>query len=119
VNARDKAFDFANDTTKQLLTLSTAVLTLTITFLKDVLGGSATTVQKWLLAASWGLFLVSIAAGLVTMMALTGELEPKSGSVDPSIRARTVVIASGTQVITFFVGTLLILAFGVAAVAAL
>src|SRR5690242_1048270 len=31
-----KAFDFAQDVTKQLITLSTGVIALTITFLKDV-----------------------------------------------------------------------------------
>jgi len=33
-----KAFDFASDTTKQLITLSTAIVTLTVTFSKDIIG---------------------------------------------------------------------------------
>lgn len=116
---QEKAFDFASDTTKQLLTLSTAILALTITFLKDVLGGSASTSDKVLLAISWALFLVSIGAGLVTMMALTAELEPKTGTPNPSIRGRDVVRASIVQALTFLGGALFILVFAIKGVAKL
>jgi hypothetical protein len=70
-----KAFDFAADSTKQLITLSTAILTLTITFGKDVLQKvPAGTTQK--LTYSWVIYLVSIFFGIATLLALTGTLDP-------------------------------------------
>jgi hypothetical protein len=65
-----KAFDFAADLTKQLITLSTSIVTLTLLFSKDLLG------PKWLAVLIWTLFLLSTVCGLWTLMALTGTLAP-------------------------------------------
>jgi hypothetical protein len=35
-DAREKSFEFALETTKQLITLATAIVALTITFVKDL-----------------------------------------------------------------------------------
>lgn len=50
---RKLAFDFARETTKQLITLSTATIALTVTFSKDFLGtpddfGRTLVVLSWL-----------------------------------------------------------------------
>ena len=47
----EKAFAFAQETTKQLITLSTAVITLTITFLKDVVKAAPVGSAPYLQAA--------------------------------------------------------------------
>jgi hypothetical protein len=70
-----KAFDFAADTTKQLITISTAIITLTVTFSKDILGG-AENITKPLLIWTWVAFICSIIFGVVTLMTLTGTLQP-------------------------------------------
>ena len=70
-----KAFDFAVDLTKQLITLSTAIITLTVTFSKDILGGVDDS-NKYLLLTSWIFFIISIFLGVLTLMALTGNLDP-------------------------------------------
>ena len=70
-----KAFDFAADSTKQLITLSTAILTLTITFGKDVLQ-KVDSGTKQNLTYSWVVYLVSIFFGILTLLALTGTLDP-------------------------------------------
>lgn len=70
-----KAFDFAADTTKQLITISTAIITLTVTFSKDILGDSIDS-PKELLIATWAVFIVSIICGVLTLMTLTGTLQP-------------------------------------------
>lgn len=65
-----KAFDFAADLTKQLITLSTSIVTLTLLFSKDVLD------PRWLAILIWILFLFSTMFGLLALMALTGTLAP-------------------------------------------
>ncbi len=72
-----KAFDFASETTKQLITISTAIITITVTFSKEIIGGADTS-TKILLMVAWGLFLFSIIFGVFTLMALTGTLQPLS-----------------------------------------
>ncbi|QKJ32842.1 hypothetical protein HQ865_24825 [Mucilaginibacter mali] len=70
-----KAFDFASDLTKQLITLSTAIITLSVTFSKDIIGGINQPLI-YLLIATWALFIISILLGLSTLGALTGNLDP-------------------------------------------
>jgi hypothetical protein len=74
-----KAFDFSQDAAKQLITLSTAVVALTITFYKDFATGAGHA-SKVLMTIGWGLFLLSIFAGVAHLFALTGALAPKDGS---------------------------------------
>jgi hypothetical protein len=70
-----KAFDFAADLTKQLITLSTAIITLTVTFSKDIVGNAPARDHWWLLI-SWVAFIISILFGILTLMGLTGNLDP-------------------------------------------
>ncbi|MEI6142156.1 MAG: hypothetical protein WCP85_22975 [Mariniphaga sp.] len=77
-----KAFDFAADTTKQLITIATAIITLTVTFSKDILGG-AENAPKTLLIWTWAIFICSIIFGVMTMMSLTGTLQPLKKNVTP------------------------------------
>lgn len=77
-----KAFDFAADTTKQLITLSTAIIALTITFSKDIIGASNITNSSSIFWA-WGLFIASVIFGIWTLMALTGTLQPMKNKSEP------------------------------------
>lgn len=70
-----KAFDFAADVTKQLITLSTAIITITITFSKDIVNFVDTSVKNYLLWA-WILFIATVFFGIWTLLALTGNLQP-------------------------------------------
>lgn len=116
-----KSFDFASDLTKQLLTLSTGIIALTITFLKDVVGDAPTSL-KWCIALAWVFYFFSIAFGLWTMMALTGSLAPLKPAEKPpeirpsaSIRGANVTVPSAAQVITFGIGLVLTITFGILA----
>jgi hypothetical protein len=89
-----KAFDFAAETTKQLITISTAIITLTVAFSRDILGGAENS-PKTLLVSTWTIFILSIICGVLTLMALTGTLQPilkKNGnknyndSSDPEVK---------------------------------
>lgn len=70
-----KSFDFAAETTKQLITISTAIITLTVTFSRDILGG-AENAPKTFLVWTWAVFIGSIICGVMTLMTLTGTLQP-------------------------------------------
>ena len=98
-----KAFDFASDLTKQLITLATGILALTIPFAKDVLGG--TTQSRSELQTAWILYLLSIFFGLWTLAALTGELEQSTTDAKPSIRGRNVTLPAVLQMLAFAAGT--------------
>lgn len=76
-----KSFDFAADIVKQLITLSTAIITLSVTFSKDIIGVN-NDFPVTLLAISWGLFIFSLFCGILTLMALTGTLQPQKNDND-------------------------------------
>ena len=81
-----KSFDFASDTTKQLITLATAIITLTVTFSKDIIGVGDSS-PKTLLVWTWGIFILSIFFGILTLMALTGTLQPLEKEVNKKDKA--------------------------------
>ena len=80
LSAREaKTLDFAQELIKQLLTLATGIVTVTLTFFDQVLGPAAK--AGWpatLLKASWCVLGLSICAGLLALMALTGGLASRT-----------------------------------------
>src|ERR1039458_9312351 len=60
-----KAVDFAADVAKQMVTLSTGIVTITLLFSKEIAFGRAWAVLAWIF------FLISTLAGLWTLMSLT------------------------------------------------
>lgn len=118
----EKAFDFASETTKQLITLATGVLALTITFAKDVIG-SVSAVGLWLLGISWGLYIFSLIAGIMTLQCLTGELgrlpagAAATGS-PPSIYTKGVKTVAVSQCALFIAATVLIVVFAIVSLVA-
>jgi hypothetical protein len=110
---RKKAFDFAQETSKQLITLATAIIGLTVTFGKDFAGG-VNGFARFLAIASWVLFLISILFGLITLMAMTGSLEPKVEAA-PSIRGSNVTVPAAIQVLLFFLALVAAVWFGIVA----
>jgi hypothetical protein len=111
-----KSFDFASDVTKQLITLSTGTIALTITFLKEF-AQSTSPLLRQCLSASWLLFLLSVFCGLWTMMALTGSLAPRDTGGPATIRGRNVTVPSILQIVFFLAGLVLTIVFGILAVA--
>lgn len=77
----EKAFDFAAEVTKQLITLATGIITITLTFSDDIVGDSSHVNPLWILW-SWIAFLISICFGILTLMALTGILGKSSDNSD-------------------------------------
>jgi hypothetical protein len=122
-----KAFDFAADLTKQLITLSTAIITLTVTFSKDIIGSVDYSI-RYLILLSWIGFMISILFGVLTLMALTGNLDPISRQTkkkvdgtqpepvkkDPilTITSSNVTSTSKWQVIAFMFALMLTCCYG-------
>ena len=117
---RKQAFEFARDSTKQLITLATGIIALTVTFSKDVFG-KPSPFEQLLLVGSWIFFLLSVVMGVCTLLALTGSLEPKEEPIvgtnvatrGPSIRGSNVTIPSIIQILTFLIGLALTVWFGI------
>lgn len=118
MDRREKAFEFATEASKLLITLGTAFVAFTVTF-SEQLGGLAVEsfVGRWLLMGAWGAFTLSVGCGVWAQLALTQELEPRPDSAaskrDPSIRSRPVKAAFRWQVATFVLATALGASFGV------
>ncbi len=122
---KKKAFDFAADLTKQLITLSTAIITLSVTFSKDIVGGINDSLV-YLLIGTWAIYIVSIFLGLSTLGALTGNLDPtpkktkgddgKDGEtvVSPilTITSDNVTSTSKWQIYTFILALILTCVYG-------
>jgi uncharacterized membrane protein len=109
VNDRtNKSFEFLQDATKQLITLATAILTFTITFLKDFASSSGSP-ARIVLTTSWACLVISAIAGLFVLLNMTGVLtkESKPDIYKPSIR-----LFSLAQLLAFGVALILALWFG-------
>ena len=103
-------FNFAKDLAIQLITLSTGLLALSVTFTKEIL----VTISKSrlvVLRLSWGTHMFSILCGVWTLMALTGSLMPIVSTTPNALRqfGQNVRHPAAGQVVLFVLGTLLLL----------
>ncbi len=109
---RKKAFDFASATVKQLITLSTALIALSITFR----GNFDESGNEFLLLVCWICFFVSVIFGIMTLMALTGTLEKcteeNETKVELSIYGLNVKRPSVFQILFFLLGLLFLGIYG-------
>ena len=70
-----QAYDFALEVAKQLITLSTAIITLTVALSKDVFKSQPRPSARVALVLSWAAYLASIWYGVQHIQGLTGSLE--------------------------------------------
>jgi hypothetical protein len=96
-----KAFDFAADLTRQLITLATVIIAAMITFFDKA--GSASTLSTWKFKASLGVYLCSIVSGLLALMALTGHLCRGPEALTPY--AGNIRLFSLLQIFLFLIAT--------------
>jgi hypothetical protein len=71
----DLAFQFAKEVSTQLITIASALIGISVTFIKDFRADAV----GWL-RASWLFYIASILLGILAMMALTGTLESLAAS---------------------------------------
>jgi len=109
------AFDYARDSTKQLMTLATGIIALTITFSKNFIICVPQEI-KWHVTWCWILLLVSVFFGQICLMTLTGILGSNKNPSPPiNIYNTTVKTTSLIQVLTFFGGLILAIKFAIEA----
>ena len=109
------AFDGARDSTKQVLTLSIAILTLTVTFSDGIVGeGSLTSADKTRLQVAWVCYGVSVLFGVFTLLALAGSVGGKKEEI--GINDSNVRIPASVQMLAFVVGTGVFVLFAAQAV---
>ena len=109
------AFDSAADTSKQLITLATGLIGLEITFVKDILG-AAFTFDAWarvLLGGSWIFLLLSIIAGVWTLLALTGSICRTPDITAMTVYKSNVRFPAAVQILLFVGGLWLSVWFGI------
>jgi hypothetical protein len=116
----ERAFDLVTEITKQVLTLSTGIIAITITFVKDFASHASPT-AKDLLAWSWFIYAVSILFGMLTLMASAGVQAKATshgagGSPPPSINASNIRLLGGIQLLAFFIAIVLTVIAGALAV---
>lgn len=94
---------------EQLVTLSSAILVLTVSFAKDVLK-TPTRSQRKLLAAAWCGYLLTIVAGMWLRMAVAGSLASSTPfvSFEPNVE-----IPAGVQILLFVGSTVVLLVLAV------
>jgi hypothetical protein len=98
----EKAFDFASDLAKQLITLTTAIIAAIITFFQNSSGTQSTEVSVRSFQIPLIVFLISILSGLCALMALTQQLTTVSDGGTPHSTA--VRLPSAIQILLFLVG---------------
>ena len=110
---RRKAFDFCADATKQLVALSSAIVAFMVTFAKDFVMNVADDAKTYAYIA-WGLHVVSIVLGVLVLLALTAQLEPKNSPASSPAAIPTIRGSAATYSwlqIVFFVLAMAVTAF--------
>jgi hypothetical protein len=103
----------AMDTAKQIITLSTGVIALTVTFLEKIVQPSLASAARnvpWPLSVAWIVFGLAIVFAVWTLMALTGTLnamDRRANGLTLSEAQQTVVDAYGDNVQVPAVGMVL------------
>ncbi len=110
-----KSFEFAQDLTKQLITLSTGIMALEITFSKDLIH-KITDCARYYALISWVAFLLSIVFGMITLMALTGNLTRLEKGLPASIMRKNVTRPAKLQIGFFLLGLAFTIYYGFKAI---
>jgi hypothetical protein len=106
-----KAFELATEVHKQLITLATAIVAITVSFSKDIFAGQqgATDLLQW----GWVLYLLSIMAGVWALLAITGTLaRAAEANQAPVLYKSNIQFPAILQITLFLAGTGLLIAFG-------
>jgi hypothetical protein len=108
----ERAFDLVTEITKQVLTLATGIIAISITFVKDF-ATQASVTAKHILAWSWVIYGVSIIFGFLTLMASAGlQQKAKDTNTEPSINSGNMRVLGASQLISFLIALGLTVAAG-------
>lgn len=92
------SFGFAADVAKQLIALSTAIITICVALADKLFSSQAIKNNSTLLLIALGLFVISIIVGLLCMMAITGTLgKPKTNTEETHEEEATGGVENATE----------------------
>ena len=108
---QQKAYDFAQDSSKLVITLSTGVVAVSITFMTDF-AQSASHAARIVMAVSWLFYIVSIIFGVMALYTLTGKL---AGHEHEAVQDGTIKLWAGGQLLAFVGGIVITVVAGLIA----
>jgi hypothetical protein len=80
-----KAHDVLQEHLKQIITVASATLVLTVSFLKDLIGPAGTSAQQgWLLPVSWIALAISIPCAIISIAILVNQLDRPNAAMGRS-----------------------------------
>jgi hypothetical protein len=100
------SFEFAKEQTTQLITLSTAIIGVSVTFAKDI---APPTARRGCLYISWIVFLLSIVCGIATLGSLTGITARTEPLKAINVYDKSITSKSGYQCILFLIAVALLI----------
>ena len=109
------AFASATETVNNTLTLASAILTVSVTFLKDV-NTHPSNLQTWTLEASWVCLLLSAVLSVVTLAAITGTLARTRPIEATALYNSNIARPMAAALFLFLLGLSLTAAFGISSV---
>jgi len=107
------ALTSASELAKQLISVASAVLVLTVTLVEKFRSTHIRSADRFLIV-SWTLLVLSVLAGFWSLMALTGTLVAAQAGAPLKLEDNA-RIPAGIQVITFFLGVLFFMWYGLVA----
>lgn len=113
MNEQIKAsFASASESSKQSITLATGLIGLEITFAKDLVKQLNCT-GKFLIGSSWVFLMLSVVAGIWSLLAITGSLGSTTPLTVRTIYSPNIRIPSILQILLFLLGLLFTVIFGI------
>jgi len=112
------SFEFARDTTRQILTISSVIIGGTVTFAEGILDSSSR-LQMFFLVGAWTAFLLTVFFCICTLQALTGSLaesEDPTSSAQLSVYNDNIRRPAICQLVVFLVALAFTVALGVSSV---
>jgi len=105
------AYNFTSNITEQLISLSTGIIAISISFIKGISQENKFT--RLTCYFSWMCFLLSICFGILFLMKLAGELVPRNGKFHELTSVDVVMRSIMTlQIVLFLLGLLGFIIFG-------
>ncbi|MFE1947294.1 hypothetical protein [Streptomyces massasporeus] len=110
---RNAALTAASETSKHVLTLTTAVVTITISLAKDIVADATSSDLVWLQLA-WLAHAISVLTGVGTLLALAGTVSESDDTT--SIYSTNIRLPAALQMTFFALGLAFVVIFGVLAI---
>lgn len=102
-----KSFEFASSLTRQLITLSSIIITVTATFIERFEAAFSSII----LIIGWVILFFSILVGIIALMGLTGSMGKLSDGEDVNIYDNNIKRPSMLQILLFIMGMIFIIIY--------